>query len=310
MINGRVHPYSGSVYFLTADFLAPSNASNTAAASSILPDPAFINSDLTNQSENVPTPIVVGPPTLTGPQGIQGPMGLPGIAGPIGLTGPAGRNGSTTLAGDTDVTITSPINGQVLSYNGNTANWSNTATTILIGNSSILSGNAGYAFGSCLNDNGNTGGMMHGGIPASGFATTGSAQHESFFFSGQASGGTISRITTDAQTASQTNVASLPFNSAAIFSITMMAFDQTTQAAVSWQTNNGLATQGSNAASLLFAPDPVLFSTLHSSFDAPDVDLPVVLADTIFGGFNISWTPPIGDQWNVVAYLTLLKTGV
>jgi len=60
--------------------------------------------------------------------GIQGATGATGATGPQGIQGPAGGGGgggSTTLVGLTDVTITSPANGQVLKYNATTGKWIN-----------------------------------------------------------------------------------------------------------------------------------------------------------------------------------------
>lgn len=49
--------------------------------------------------------------------------GTPGTWVQVGGTG--GGGGSSTLAGDTDVAIASPVGGQVLGYNGSTAKWVN-----------------------------------------------------------------------------------------------------------------------------------------------------------------------------------------
>ena len=43
------------------------------------------------------------------------------------VTGGGGGGGSSTLAGDTDVSISSPSNGQVLTYNSSTSKWNNAA---------------------------------------------------------------------------------------------------------------------------------------------------------------------------------------
>ena len=43
------------------------------------------------------------------------------------VTGGGGGGGSSTLAGDTDVSISSPSNGQVLTYNSGTSKWGNAA---------------------------------------------------------------------------------------------------------------------------------------------------------------------------------------
>ena len=56
--------------------------------------------------------------------GIQGFAGVQGIQGPAG-SGGSGGGGSTTLVGLSDVTITSPANGQVLKYNATTGKWIN-----------------------------------------------------------------------------------------------------------------------------------------------------------------------------------------
>ena len=59
-------------------------------------------------------------------------------AGGAGTSG--GGGGSTTLAGLTDVTLSSPANGDVLTYNGSTSKWVNTAMSSLLSGFVTISG--------------------------------------------------------------------------------------------------------------------------------------------------------------------------
>jgi hypothetical protein len=70
----------------------------------------------------------IGADGVQGAQGTSG-IGIQGFAGVQGIQGPAGSggsgSGSTTLVDLSDVTITSPANGQVLKYNATTGKWIN-----------------------------------------------------------------------------------------------------------------------------------------------------------------------------------------
>lgn len=68
-----------------------------------------------------------GPKGDAGDPGIQGPEGPAGPAGPEGPEGPAGPagDGTGTLAGDTDVAITSPAGADALMYDPAAGKWAN-----------------------------------------------------------------------------------------------------------------------------------------------------------------------------------------
>lgn len=54
---------------------------------------------------------------------IAGPQGIPGVAGATGPTGPRGLSGASSVAGATDVDVTTLVDGAVLVYNATTAKW-------------------------------------------------------------------------------------------------------------------------------------------------------------------------------------------
>jgi hypothetical protein len=182
-----------------------------------------------------------------------------------------------------------------------------------LGNNNNLTGVTSLAIGDAIDDNGNTGASILGstGSPPSGFAARGSKQREEYIFFGSATSGSAVRITTTGDSSPVAgNTVSLPNNSAAFFSIKMIAYNQTTKDTLTWRFTDGLINRGANAASTTMSSDNPVFLQVATTPTPPSASVPTVTADTTRGSFNISWTPPNSNTWNVVADLILLKTAI
>lgn len=177
----------------------------------------------------------------------------------------------------------------------------------VFGNSGTASGRNNFLIGQAL-DFGNTSALIHA---AAGSVATGAGQHESYTFTAIiANGGTgPGRLTTDGLTASTNNIASLGLIGSALFSITFVASDGTSNGAVlTWTLTNGLIYQ--NGVTVAMSGTNPVFIAGPKSTSAPVASVPTVAADVTNVGFDISWTAPNTNGWNLAAYLTLLKIAV
>jgi hypothetical protein len=95
-----------------------------------------------------------------------------------------------------------------------------------------------------------------------------------------------------------------------LFSIDLLAYDQTSNISLTWSLTSGLITRGTGVASTAMGIGNPAFAAGPTSSGPPSVPLPTVDADTTNGGFAIMWTPPSlnADTWTVIARLTMLKT--
>ncbi len=205
----------------------------------------------------------------------------------------------------------SASNGFLLGDNHTTNSTANYNFTI--GTNNTLSGTNTSIFGSNCNDNGNNGALIFGGKAGTGFATVGGVQEEKYIFAASVTGTSAKQLTTNnGVSATTTNIANLPDNSAAMFSIELLAIDQTTKASLTWSLTNGLITRGVGASTVLMSSGNPAFVAGPTTASPPTVPLPTATADVTNGGFNISWTPPAAntDTWSVIAKLTMIKTVV
>lgn len=180
-----------------------------------------------------------------------------------------------------------------------------TATgSLLFGSGSLLAGAHSYLFGDNLNDNGNIGGWLLGSVGRFGSLKS-SAQREEYIFLGQSTGTVV--LTTDGGAASAFNIAAPADNTAAIFSIKLVALNTTTNACRVWLLNDGLIVRGTGAASVVIPGAPT-FTAGTSQGVITGLTGPTVAADASHGGFAISFNRGSNtDTWNVVATLTITK---
>jgi hypothetical protein len=66
---------------------------------------------------------------IQGTPGGDGPTGAPGATGATGATGPQGPAGSGELAADSDVSLTTLADGEVLQWSAALGKWTNAAPT-------------------------------------------------------------------------------------------------------------------------------------------------------------------------------------
>lgn len=87
-----------------------------------------------NDLSNKPTIPTVNNPTITITQGgvTKGSFTLNQASGDTIALDAGGGGGSSTLAGLSDVTITSATNGQALVYNSTSSKWENTTTYAMV----------------------------------------------------------------------------------------------------------------------------------------------------------------------------------
>ena len=171
-----------------------------------------------------------------------------------------------------------------------TGNWS-----VALGRLTLADGTASLATGFGARSHGLSGARVHG---AAAIAANGDAQLADYVLSGRSTGGAAWRLTADATgTASATNVANIPLNTAWSGTISATARDTSTGNCARWAVPFGMGCLGT-AASMVLTTGTVDFGNIIGAVAASG-NL-VLAADTTNRGLSATFTPANTNTWDVV----------
>lgn len=159
-----------------------------------------------------------------------------------------------------------------------------------LGNSLTLTATTqSFAVGDNLSDRGNIGAWLTGAFGRN-------FQDERYVFVNTTSLAVAVRLTTDASGAAAGNVASLGNNSSMVFTAEFILRDQTTKECVTYSQGLSLITRGTAAATTAVSSgNPTMVAGPATGSPPSLAVIPAITADTTNGGFNVSYTPPIGN---------------
>jgi hypothetical protein len=228
-----------------------------------------------------------------------------GFANTVSGTGAASAIGSQNAVSGTSsfaAGLSNTAGGSYTAVFGNSNNVSDQGG-FSAGQQNVGTGNYSVLLGFGMSDRGNTGGWFQA---SSNFGRgTGDTSAESYVLACSTSGASC-RLTSDGTAAGAHNVIALANNSAMMFSIKLVALDRTTQKAVTFAIDNAVMTRGANAAATAMGIGVTTFAAGGTSSAPPTIaTLPTVSADTINGGFNVTFTTPAGnsDSWDILAFV-------
>lgn len=136
--------------------------------------------------------------------------------------------------------------------------------------------------------------VFAGGVP--GTTTAGAAQKRITVLQNRTSGATAQRLTSDGAAASTTNIGNLANNMSSAFRATITIRDLVTGNTNTYDVALSLITRGANAAATaMSAGNPAVVAGPTTGTALTLAAAPTITADTTNGGFNVSYTPPVGN---------------
>lgn len=167
-----------------------------------------------------------------------------------------------------------------------------------VGLSCTASGPNSFVFGTSALDNGNEGQFAFGFVENSIYGAS-TIQHRENVFSIASNGSAAVRLTAKQQGAGSATVGALPNYTFMMWQAEFIAIDTATSASIMYTFGPSVIFKGGNAASTVMGtgnPAAVAGPTVGSP---PALGAaPTITADTTYGGFNVSVTPPSGNTTN------------
>lgn len=180
-----------------------------------------------------------------------------------------------------------------------------------IGQGNKVNGSGSVVLGQFGWDNSNIGAFVvgHSGQGAN-TSFPGRGQHYEQMFWVQTTGATAVRLTADGSTAGANNVGALPNSAVFLFQAECFIINRTnTGRVLTYTFGPSLLYRGANAASTVVGtgnPTATAGPTVGSL--GALAAIPTITADTTNGGFNISYTPPVGNTDTLVSYCRVYGT--
>lgn len=202
---------------------------------------------------------------------------------------------AATVAGGSSNTASA---GNSAVAGGNNNNASGTAAAIGGGANNLANGNNSAIPGGTQ---GNAHGLYGAQVFASGLlAAQGDAQSGLYVLRGRSTAGAAVRLTADNAAAGSANVANIPLNTAWSGDLVVTARETSTGNCCRWRIPFGMGVVAT-AATLAYAEGTVDFANIIGAVAASTAL--VRTADTTVRGLNLTFTPPNGNTWDVVAVI-------
>jgi len=180
--------------------------------------------------------------------------------------------------------------------------------SVAVGRSHASIGDQSAVFGRFGTTHGTEGALVLGAGSA-GTSSAGSSQMRTTVLWSFTSGATASRLTANNGAASTTNIMNLANNSAMMFEAKCVVRNNSSANANTYTIGPSLITRGANAASTaMSAGNPAVVAGPTTGTALTLAADPTFTADTTNGGFNVSYTPPVGN--NTAMYAVCVITGV
>ena len=213
-----------------------------------------------------------------------------------------GASNTVSVTGGIALGAANTVSGSNFGFAAGTLNAVSGLGAVGLGGTLAMSGNYSFGFGDRATDRGNRSAFILSPASAGG---VGRYQDESYILWDTTSGATARRLLADGATATAVGVAALSNNTVQLFEIDMVVFNTATLEYSTWRLASGAIRRGVNAAATVIATGTSAFVAGPGSTTPPTLAAnPTLTADTTNGGYNISYTPPVG---NVQAFRAIAR---